>query len=196
MNLDCGLFNPSSVCIEHVIIAFPSWAAMVYYYQAFNVINQEGGSYNSKLKAKTFLKKALSLLETEREAVLSRNQILKAISDVSRSGGTSLHPDCFKKQNDGEVECLSVHINAIYSAIGSVDITDDHLLTSGVIGDQAAKVFKCLSEEAVEVIRWTLSSPIASARNAPSCVDYSSPMNSSNARKYSAESNRYTVRLR
>ena len=81
-------------------------------------------------------------------------------------------------------------------AIGSVDITDDHFLTSGVIGDQAAKVFKCLSEEAVEAIRWTLSSPIASARNAPSCVDYSSPMNSSNARKYSAGSNRYTVRLR
>ena len=102
------LFTPSSVCVEHVIIAFPSWAAMVYNYQAFNVINQEGGSYNSKLKASTFLKKALSLLETEREAVLRRNQILKAISDVSRSGGTSLHPDCFKIQNDGEVQCLSV----------------------------------------------------------------------------------------
>ena len=55
---------------------------MAYYYQAFKAINQEDESYNSKLKAKAFLKKALSLLETEREAVLSRNQILKAISDV------------------------------------------------------------------------------------------------------------------
>ncbi len=32
------------------------------------------------------------------------------------------------------MQCLSVHINAIYSVIGSVDITDDHFLTSGVIG--------------------------------------------------------------
>ena len=32
-----------------------------------------------------------------------------------------------------------MHINAIYSDIGSVDITDDHFLTSGVIGDRGCE---------------------------------------------------------
>ncbi|WHA06240.1 hypothetical protein N3Z16_07290 [Candidatus Megaera polyxenophila] len=152
MYLDNEQYSEALDCFDYIIDKHSSFASIALYYKAFCIIHKEGGGFDAKVKAKVALKKSLMMLEDDRSRILSRNQILKSINEVARSRGKGLESNCFAKQNEGEAQLLSVHINAINSAIGS-EISPDCFNAPGIIGDQSQKLFDELLKDQYGIIK-------------------------------------------
>ncbi|UCM86433.1 MAG: hypothetical protein LF885_07155 (plasmid) [Rickettsia endosymbiont of Culicoides impunctatus] len=150
--LDNKQYSTALDCFDYIINHHPSFASIALYYKAFCIIHKEGGGFDAKVKVKVALKESLRMLEDDRSRVLSRNQILKTINEVARAKGMGLDSNCFAKQNEGEAQILSVHINAINSAIGS-EISPDCFNTFGIVGDQAQKVYDQLLKNQYDIIK-------------------------------------------
>jgi preprotein translocase subunit SecA len=150
--LDNGQYAEASNCFDYIIENHSLFASIALYYKAFCIIYIEGGGFDAKVKAKATLKKSLAMLEDDRSRILSRNQILKSINEITRSKGKGLQSNCFAKQNEGEAQVLSVHINAINSAIGS-EISPDCFNSPGIVGDQPQKLFDELLKDQYGVIK-------------------------------------------
>ncbi|WP_375326319.1 hypothetical protein [Candidatus Tisiphia endosymbiont of Nemotelus uliginosus] len=150
--LDNEQYSEALDCFNYIIEQHSSFASIAYYYKAFCIIRKEGSGFDAKVKAKVALKKSLRMLEEDRSKILSRNQILKTINEVARTQGKGLESNCFAKQNEGEAQILSVHINAINSAVGS-EISSDSFNAPGIAGDQSQKVFDELLNDQYDIIK-------------------------------------------
>lgn len=138
--LDSEKYSEAIDVFDFVINNHAEFASIAYYYKAFAVIQLEQGGFEAKRKVKPALKCSLRLLDDERSRVLSRNQILKSINQMARAHGKSLDSDLFSRQNEDEARLISVHINAIHSAIGS-QVSSDCFNAAGIVGDLPERVY-------------------------------------------------------
>ena len=101
---------------------FPAFSEIAHYYQGIAILEQNG-KLTGKQRAKPVLKQARVLLESLRSRVVSRSQMLKSVNAMGRCSRSNVNH--FAKQNEGDAQCLSKHIQAIDLTVGSREITAD-----------------------------------------------------------------------
>lgn len=150
--LDNEQYSAALNIFDYIVRNHASFSGIAEYYKTFCVIHLDGGGHDAKVKAKAALKRSLRLLEADRTRILSRNQILKSINDLTRIGGKGMDSNLFAKQNEGEAQILSIHINAINSAIG-YEVTPDCFNGVGIVGDQSQKIFDTLLSGNYDILK-------------------------------------------
>jgi len=152
--MDKKKYIEAQYCYNQIIKDHPEFSEIAHYYNAFCIIHLGDGDRDAKIKAKVNLKKALSLLESKRNTVMSRNQILLSLNHITQNKGQSLNVNYFKKQNEGDAQVLSHHINAILGAIGS-EISSESLRCGTITGDNPTKVYKEILNNDFDLIKDT-----------------------------------------
>ncbi|CAF3446708.1 unnamed protein product [Rotaria socialis] len=152
--MDKKKYREAQDCYSQIIKDHPEFSEVAHYYNAFCIIHLGSGDRDAKIKAKVNLKKALSLLESKRNTVMSRNQILLSLNHITRRKGQALNVNYFKKQNEGEAQILSHHINAILEAIGS-EINSDSFRCGTITGDNPTKIYEEILKDDFDLIKDT-----------------------------------------
>ncbi|CAF4943418.1 unnamed protein product, partial [Rotaria sp. Silwood1] len=150
--MDHKKYKEAQDCYDDIIEKHPDFSDIAHYYKAFCIIHLEGGAKDEKLRAKTHLKKALDLLESRRNTIMSRNQILQSLNQITQQKGQGLNVNYFRKQNEGEAQILSHHINAILEAIGS-EIASENFRQGKITGDIPNEVYKELLKDKYNIIK-------------------------------------------
>ncbi|CAF0927919.1 unnamed protein product [Rotaria sordida] len=150
--MDNKKYKEAQDCYDRIIEKHPDFSDIAHYYKAFCIIHLEGGDKEEKIRAKTHLKKALDLLESKRSTIMSRNQIILSLNQITQRKGEGLNVNYFKQQNEGEAQILSYHINAILEAIGS-EIGSENFRNGKITGDIPAEVYKELLKDDYDMIK-------------------------------------------
>ncbi|CAF1618185.1 unnamed protein product, partial [Rotaria magnacalcarata] len=150
--MDHKKYKEAQDCYDDIIEKHSDFSDIAHYYKAFCIIHLEGGAKDEKLRAKTHLKKALDLLESRRNTIMSRNQILQSLNQITQQKGQGLNVNYFRKQNEGEAQILSHHINAILEAIGS-EIASENFRQGKITGDIPNEVYKELLKDKYNIIK-------------------------------------------
>ncbi|MDF2867469.1 MAG: hypothetical protein K0S11_939, partial [Gammaproteobacteria bacterium] len=150
--LDNKAFKKAEACYDEVIKQHPKFAEIAYYYKAFCIIQLEGGDLAAKQKAKFYLKKALNLLDGRRSTIMLRNQLFSSLNQLKQQQGTGSKVNYFAKQNEGEAQILSQHINAIQQAIGT-EVTADNFRSGQITGNEPARLFEALLDVGQDLLK-------------------------------------------
>ncbi|CAF3824772.1 unnamed protein product [Adineta steineri] len=150
--MDSKKYFEAQDCYNEIIEKHPDFSDIAHYYKAFCIIHLGGGDKEAKVKAKIHLKKALTLLESKRSTIMSRIQILLSLNHITQQKGQGLNVNYFKKQNEGEAQILSYHINAILEAIGN-EISSENFRTGTITGDIPTEIHQELLKDDYDIIK-------------------------------------------
>ncbi|CAF3851123.1 unnamed protein product [Adineta steineri] len=150
--MDSKKYFEAQDCYNEIIEKHPDFSDIAHYYKAFCIIHLGGGDKEAKVKAKIHLKKALTLLESKRSTIMSRIQILLSLNHMTQQKGQGLNVNYFKKQNEGEAQILSYHINAILEAIGN-EISSENFRTGTITGGIPTEIHQELLKDDYDIIK-------------------------------------------
>ena len=139
---DEKVYRKAEDCYDAIIEKEPDFGGFAHYYKAACIFGQ-GSDLNAKRRAKSALKRAVSLLESKLSRLATCNQAIQFIGQRQQNFGLGTGPDQFTKSNLNEMSVIQIHINAAKEALGT-ELSEDTFKSGVVTGEEHKTIFENL----------------------------------------------------